>query len=225
MKDSQLLEMLFGVARSLAHTNRYSTVPVLRRETVAEHSFWVTFYAWTLARLLQKQHPELEINWGALMEQAAFHDMDEAVTGDFLRSVKYRLPRLKDLLNEVALLGMEEIDATLGANLKQAWLDSKGPGIEGAIVHTADYLGVVAYMSEETAMGNRILGLRAPDTIHYLRQWHEKLGSYPELPTPARDFLRDAVDAAIRAMTALVDGHAPELFAGLARVHRADRGA
>lgn len=210
--------MLFGVSRALTHTYRYSTVPCTRPENVAEHSHWVTFYSWVIATLFQQRHPDEQVDMAELLQQAMLHDVDEAVTGDFLRGVKYKLRGLKDLLEQVAADGMQEVSAQLGLDIQAAWSRAKGPGFEGAVVRTADLCGVVAYMAEEVALGNAILRLRCDGTRTYLQEWRDKLADYPGLSTAQIEFLTEVVDACIGAIEQVGAGHGASLFHGLARV-------
>lgn len=215
----QLRAMLFGVSRALAHTERYSTVPVLRRENVAEHSHWVAFYSWAMARMFRARYPDVtQPDLGELLEQAMLHDADESVTGDFLRGVKYRLPGLKDMLDRVAVAGMQEVSEQMGIDLSGAWTRAKGPGFEGAIVKTADFLGVVAYMAEESGLGNQILSLRWQGTRTYLEEWLGRIPDHPGLDPEHQEFLSDVVRCAIEFVSHIGDGSAAQLFGGLARV-------
>jgi 5'-deoxynucleotidase YfbR-like HD superfamily hydrolase len=168
--EAFLGEVYFGLASRFRHVYRYSTVPLLRRENTAEHSWYVTFYAWAMAKHLMRTHPTLELDLLVLMERACFHDMEEAETGDMIRRVKYANPAMKIALDDVAQEAIEGMDSRLGAqgDLTRAWSNSKlGP--EGVIVATVDILAAVPYLVTELTSGNRMVYPRMAEAAGYHR--------------------------------------------------------
>ena len=78
-------EIMAGNLIMLKHTYRYSSVPVLVRENVAEHSFWTAILAVTIAIELQMSRQEI----GKVALKSLLHDIEESMTGDLIRDMKY----------------------------------------------------------------------------------------------------------------------------------------
>ena len=66
-------QLLTGSIHRMSHVNRYSSVPVNRKENVAEHSWFVAFYAYMIGKDLEAhQH---EVDFGELLSRALVHDL------------------------------------------------------------------------------------------------------------------------------------------------------
>lgn len=148
--------MLTGGIQRLAHADRYSTYHVNRDENVAEHTAFVSLYCMLIGKSLEKH--DVGINWEKLLQSALLHDIDEALTGDFLRSVKYKTPGLKKLLDDAAASAVESMENELEVeSLFRTWKECKDQSLEGSILQVADFLGVASYVIGEYYSGNRHL--------------------------------------------------------------------
>lgn len=157
-------ELLIGMPVRLRYVDRFSTCRVMKKESVAEHSFYVAFYCLTIAKWCEtsaiKRQPT--INLGKLLTKALFHDIDEAATGDVPRFFKYSDPKLKEHLDEVALKGVEQIAAKLWGKdmlgvveeIELCWKNAKDNTLEGKILEFADFLSVLSYAAEEIRSSN-----------------------------------------------------------------------
>lgn len=148
-------EMLSGSIHRMSHVYRYSSVPTARRENVAEHSWYVAFYAFLIGNDLQQQG--YSVNFGEMLSRALVHDLDESMTGDFLRYVKYGHPDLKRALDEVSESMINKMGYSLksgGRAIKRHWAKAKAHDIEGDIIQIADLARVLSYVLEEIRMGN-----------------------------------------------------------------------
>lgn len=145
----QLLEGPMNRAHSVY---RYSSRPVIKQESVAEHTFFVMLYADMINASLG-----YEANSEKLLRRALIHDIDECVTGDFVRSFKYRNPELRREIQRASreflqdMLKAYSVDTSV---LLAAWDRGKSDNIEGDILRVADYMSVVAYLIRELQMGN-----------------------------------------------------------------------
>jgi len=148
--------LLSGKFHRLSHVNRYSSIPTIRKENVAEHSWYVAFYSYLLAKDLERRYKdeELEIDYGKLLGRALLHDLDESLTGDFLRIIKYGHPDLKKALDEVSVSMMIHMTKEVGVNLLPDWKSAKDDDLEGHIVQVVDLARVVSYIWEEIKLGN-----------------------------------------------------------------------
>lgn len=147
--------LLTGVTRRAAHVYRYSSRPVHRKEGVAEHIFYASFYSLVIAKFLIQKG--IFVDLGKVLERAVVHDLDEALTGDFLRPVKYGDPAIKEGLDRLSRRFLSEISAQFGVDLTNSWETAKDESLEGRILYLADLLCVVAYVHEEFLYGNRHL--------------------------------------------------------------------
>ena len=75
---SAVREVMLGKPSRLRHTFRYSALPVVFRENVAEHSFWTALIGITIAVELGCSHEEV----GEVATKALLHDIEESMTGD-----------------------------------------------------------------------------------------------------------------------------------------------
>lgn len=142
----ELLRKLIGYdSRGIAHIERYSNKPNMFKESVAEHSFYVSYYSLVFGRFLVKKG--YKVNFGKLLARAIVHDFEENFTGDLLAPFKHRLD-VGDEINKVARERMLKDDYSL-------WENAKDGSIEGKIISFADKFCVVVKCVEEISSGNK----------------------------------------------------------------------
>lgn len=194
--------------RTASVVPRWSVVWTLTRDTVANHSFFVTFYAREIARLIE---------WGGdigdLMFRALTHDLDETVTGDIVSPVKQeiiddkraeayvniqmrkRLPRVMQDLEEIRARQHATLDG-VGARWDERRWD------EGTrIIKAADKLDALIFLIGEGRLGNGVIQPHLPFAwVKFERHWLE-------LPVPMhapRDYLQRLYD---NVMAPVVKSH------------------
>lgn len=154
-----LTELLAGDTRQMSSVIRYSSIPHGRGENVAEHSFYVAFYCLLIARDLLAQG--FKIDMERLLTCAIIHDLDEAVTGDIIRTVKYSSPELKHLLERIAIVYARHTLAKLESGAEKLfdyWKTAKDPlTTEGQILQLCDMLSVISYCIERIRSGNEYM--------------------------------------------------------------------
>jgi 5'-deoxynucleotidase YfbR-like HD superfamily hydrolase len=141
---------MFGRMTRLKDTFRYSAQPVLKQESVAEHSFWTAMIGVCIAL-------EIEPNSADVVAlKAIVHDIEECMTGDLVRDMKYSSAGFRSQIKKIEseflnrlLLPMEEI----GDTLYKIWENAK-VGRTGQIVACSDALSVIAYCTQEYDLGN-----------------------------------------------------------------------
>lgn len=187
-----LFSILTGPVRRMSHVHRYSSFPVHRKENVAEHSWWVAFIAMLIARDLKKSGLMIDID--VVLERAMVHDLDECISGDIIRSFKYRTPGMRREIGYAAEDNMREITAKMapvGVTVYEAWRRAKEDSLEGDIVGFADMVSVVVYCREERLLGNREV---EPLLKEMYEKWfckyheHHWLGQYADQLFPTRRF-------------------------------------
>ncbi len=173
MPRISIKRLIESSAHRMSHVNRYSSVPVVRKENVAEHSWFVAFYAYVVGSYLN-DHGQ-PVDFGKLLSRALLHDIDESHTGDFLRKVKYAHPGLKGVLNQISTSMVEDMEQDLGITLVADWRDAKAEDLEGDIIKFVDLLRVVSYLWEELTKGNLYMLKLFPECGDYLRELHESI--------------------------------------------------
>lgn len=152
-------QLLFGTTTRTRYVTRWSTFHILHKESVAEHSFFTAFYTMVISDWLDL-FSESEVNQTVALQRALMHDVDEAYSGDFIRSFKYAVPGLKKMLDEASSVFCgqmcEEIaPGAIGEELHRRWINAKDDTKEGRIVAFADFLSVLSYAIMERRAGNR----------------------------------------------------------------------
>jgi 5'-deoxynucleotidase YfbR-like HD superfamily hydrolase len=139
----------------LKHTYRYSSVPVLVRENVAEHSFWTAIIGVAIAIEMQMSRQQI----GKVALKALLHDVEESMTGDLIRDMKYHNEETREAIasveNEFAMRIFEGLGTTLGRWFESFWRQSKDSSPTGRVVALADLLCVISYVEHEWNLGNR----------------------------------------------------------------------
>lgn len=139
--------------RTASVVQRWSIVRTHHRENIAEHQYYVTYYALQIARLIQWDGPLDD-----LMFVAMFHDIEETFTGDILGPVK------REIVDEdrSAAFVSEQMKRRLPLieeQLETIMIGDRGTQIE-RIVKVADKVDACIYLILEQVMGNqRLSGL------------------------------------------------------------------
>lgn len=174
----EISALLDGTVRRLAHVDRYSSVRVTRRENVAEHSFYVAFFALAIVRDLELR--KVELDHLAVLEGAICHDIDEAVVGDLRRPVADAVPGLRDALDRARSGFVAGIAKEIGVPLVGSWETHRGDDLEAKVVVLADFLCVVSYLAEELRRGNELVRGDVLEVLKILSEFdaHEDLRCY-----------------------------------------------
>lgn len=183
-------KMLTGDSHRISHVHRFSSLPVNRRENVAEHSWYVAFYSYLIGQDLQAQG--VEIDFGELLSRALLHDIDESLTGDFLRYVKHDNSTLKQALDDISLTMVGKMSKEVGVNLRPQWMDAKADDTEGNIIKVVDLARVLSYVWEEHQTGNRHIDHIPAECVTHIVKFIE---DFPDSPvtTYAQDIVIWAV--------------------------------
>jgi len=195
-----LEELLCGDTRQMSSVIRYSSLPHGRGENVAEHSFYVAFYALIIAKDLEQDGQK--IDYEKLLVSALLHDLDEAITGDIIRTVKYSSKELRDRLGMVAEFYCKRTLAKFKVakieELFSCWDHARDPeSLEGCILQLCDMLSVIAYCVERIKSGNVFM-----QTI--LR------GAHDNFITKFKHPVYERYKAAIAEIVGRYAGHAPK---------------
>lgn len=153
--SSALNEVLYGKITRLSHTWRYSAQPVLVRENVAEHSFWTAMIGVTIA--YETHYPQLA---GSVALHAIVHDIEECMTGDLIRDMKYASDEFRQAIQNIEEEFVGRLVDKMGQTgqiFQNRWRSAKDESVAGRIVAVADALSVIAYCTREQTLGNQNL--------------------------------------------------------------------
>ena len=135
--------------RTMSIVPRWSIVHVTQKDTVANHSYYVTVYAAIIARIAKWDGPR-----DYLMFSALLHDLDETVTGDVVGPIKEYIldrDRMDDFVDRkisdrfmALMLEIEALEPKNAEHMKQA----------DAIIKAADRLDAVLFLIMEQRRGN-----------------------------------------------------------------------
>ena len=150
-----LKALMTGDVTRLRFVNRFATCPRAYPENVAEHSFYVAFFAMFIAVGL---HP-MAVSYGIVLTKALMHDVDECYSGDFVRMFKHHSAEVNSAINKTCASFMEKFawdiseDTAVRSEIYATWRDAK-EGVEGKIVSFADFISVLSYIIQEVEGGN-----------------------------------------------------------------------
>lgn len=161
--------------RMLAVVTRWSGLPRLHNQSVAEHSYYVALYTDQLCR---------RFNWSPeycyeAVSYALIHDMAEATTGDIMGPVK------RKVVNAVTLSDYEkEIMKELGP----FYSDRKPPTAAiKVVVKAANIIDEFFHISLELAMGNNCMKAMQAAVMLRMSTVLENMGMKELLPEIAEE--------------------------------------
>jgi putative hydrolase of HD superfamily len=151
-----LAQFLYS-ARKLNHISRWSSDFMHIRSSVSEHSFLVTQIAQMLG-LIEEQHGN-KVNWEKLFKKALNHDVVEAFTGDILSHVKNRTPKMKQAVDDIEEMIVDELlftqmDEPYKGIYKDLLFDGKDKTLEGRILKYSDNIDAMLECLTEYKLGN-----------------------------------------------------------------------
>lgn len=156
--------------RNGGETRRFHGWPVLRQQTVAEHSFHV---AMILHVLYGQEQPGIS---GYLLMAALCDDLAEWVTGDppspFTKAMEVRMPGFRDQRKEVE----NRVLASVSLNWDRFLSEE-----EKRKIKFADYVDGAMYCIRERAMGNQLIGPAFSTFMSYLPKLVSKNSDYDRI--------------------------------------------
>ncbi len=155
--------------RTASVVQRWSIVRTFNPDSVANHSFYVTFYALQIARLIEWPGPYADLTFMALMD-----DVEETFTSDIISPVKHQIVdeyKLGEFVSKQMKTRLPLIEAQLDAIAESMW----GVSIE-RIIKVADKVDAVLYLITEIRMGNEVLRPLLNDAMENLVVAWDDLG-------------------------------------------------
>jgi len=139
-----LEDKFYEIVYSLSFIVRYSNVPRIRDEDVAQHSFFTS-------AIVVRLHERYEFDLGLALLAAVSHDLPESKIDDVSHAVKNRFPRVAKALREAE----HEVIKKLPPNFQKGIKIFESETIEGKICRLADALQCYQYSKTELDLGNK----------------------------------------------------------------------
>lgn len=162
--------------RRMSYIQRWHVHPTIMKENLAEHQWYVGYYAWVIARFLWSEGwPNIDAERAVMI--GMLHDVPEVVTGDVPASFKRIRPDASTQIKEwehdaEPLLFTGLPPAVRGEAVSFVYAPDC---IEKQIVKIADRLHAWAYAEDEARTGNRhfdiICETIAGDILAQARTW------------------------------------------------------
>lgn len=144
-------------SRNMDNITRFSLERTLRNETLAGHSWWVSFFTTAMLSDLKNVDKkmftvEFELN---CIKYAIIHDFkDEIFTGDLDHNLKYNEYNGRKIRKSVELYGNKALVQNFGENNVVDFSVSKDKLVKD-FVKVADWLGLMKEVVAEISLGNK----------------------------------------------------------------------
>jgi 5'-deoxynucleotidase len=196
------LSKMFGVLSGLSGTYRFSNAKLIHRESVLEHLGAVALTCYLIVNELSYWSGRGDVDLGEVMGKAIVHDVEELLTGDIPRPMKYSSPatraHFKLLENDMFAKIVSDMDLSSSSEVISDWVEAK-QGVSGLVVDLADVLAVVYKVHEEAVeRGNKTMLSRAGSANSQLRRIRERVRE--EFSGFQLRFLEGIVDQASEVM-------------------------
>ena len=154
-KEEGIAKLIFEQSNRLGCIIRFNNTPKVANESVAEHSFYVTFIAMLLADYLAEARPD--VNPERVMRLALLHDLEEVISGDIISIIKQG--DLRKALDEINVKSMTHILKDMEPEIQRSyfdlWSEAKDKTtLEARIVEAADIIAACAYCLKEVHLGS-----------------------------------------------------------------------
>ena len=128
----------------LRYIKRYSNIPTIHDESVAEHGFFV-------AAIVMDLHDSYEFNLGTALAMAIAHDMPEIELNDCPHIIKNKYPEIKEAYKICESKVARTMPTSIQLSINQY---NKGISREAKFVHLADIMQCIQYAEGEVKLGN-----------------------------------------------------------------------
>lgn len=145
MTKHNTIKSFYAQIYNLSCIRRYSTIPCVKDESVAQHSFFV-------AALVVRLHKDYEFDLGKAVTMAIIHDWTESWLDDIMVTTKKMFPKLN---REVEAAELHIAEQEFPDPILDLWIENKErDSLESQIVHYADVLQCLQYAEHEIKLGN-----------------------------------------------------------------------
>ena len=122
--------------------HRQSTITTIKAENIAQHSFFVAYYALKIAKKL-KLNDELK---GEITIQALIHDIAESSSSDVPSNVKYQVPGLKQMLDKAEDFAINKYFPEIKDEFTNLRKHEADGDIVGTVIKLADIIALIQFL-------------------------------------------------------------------------------
>lgn len=210
MKKNEFLRLSSSPLMNLDHTFRYSGTRLVEQESLSQHIVdTIMMGILIIDKINSIEDNPLDLS--IYIMKATYHDLEEVITGDVPRPLKYfnedTHHSLKSVADSVAknLFDSQTYHPDLHYNI---WDEAK-EGREGFILKIVDTLCVANKVVKEVSLLNNFYMLRvAHEVSHYIDELRETLVSHDEnFSDSAIRYLSELLKSAAEAMEDILQSH------------------
>lgn len=132
----------------LSYICRYSNIPRIKNESVAEHSFLV-------AALVIKLYEEYDFNLGIALLAAVSHDITEYIVNDVTHETKKMFPVIANYMKKAESVAADTLPECARLGIKIFNGDIQMYYAEGMVTQLADIIQCQQYAENEVRLGNK----------------------------------------------------------------------
>lgn len=176
---------------SIDFIKRFNKTPIVREESVSQHTFWVILFTRIISsRILKKTDFQFVM---MCVDAATVHDFEETTTGDVLFDFKHNSLNGTKVVELIDEYSKEQIDknfpkgSVFNDYLQQALAQNEVKIIK-AIVKVADWLACLKYEKQELDFGNSAF---QPILFKSLSKYEKAVN---KLKLEARNYFKNEVD-------------------------------
>lgn len=161
-------ELMLGELRCLRTVYRYGKLRTMIRESTIEHIGWHAIYTYIYAKDLERRYGGYRFDMGIVMAKSVFHDLDEALTADMLRTFKHHDEKLWAEIRRVTRQLMKAFIPKIEHTLWGIWSEAKSDDLTGELIEFVDIFVCVIYFLEGWLTGNWFMRDRLAESGAFL---------------------------------------------------------
>jgi len=196
--DNKFLELVSSPLMNLDHTYRYSGTKLVEAESLSQHIIDTVMLGLKIIDEVNKIAGFEYIQSSKYVMKAVYHDLEEVITGDIPRPVKYYSEGTRESLKDVADSVAKKFFKSQFSNSElhyELWRDAKEEP-EGLILKLVDTLVVANKVIKEVSLLHNYYMLRvAHEVLQYLKEY--KIDYFT---IPVNHYLSTVVRGAIKSM-------------------------
>jgi len=187
-KERDMIRFIFEQHTRLSCILRFNNTPRVVPETVADHSYYVTFLAMLIGDYLTGKG--VELNMERILKMSVLHDMEEIISGDIIKVLKSG--GFKKELDKLNIMSMKFLTGILGKGggvYFDLWSEAKDKKtLEARVIDLADMVACIVYSLKEIHLGNKYFkeiltyavktSLEFSNKIPKIRSFVKELASY-----------------------------------------------
>lgn len=204
---NEFLDIVASPLMNLDHTFRYSGTKLVESESLSQHITDTIMMGLKIIDEINTRYGEIKLSPEEYVMKAVYHDLEEVITGDIPRPLKY--------YNEATLESMRDVADSVAESLfdkefhsdyphYDVWSNAKDHA-EGLILKIVDNLVVVNKVIKEVSLLQNHYMLRvAHEVIQYTSEIREMILRMDfktmNLDKRIKDYLVDLLDGAIKSV-------------------------